>query len=71
MIIHKIQCSQFGRSTVFIQQTATAKQMRFPSGFKCAYCFSTSDLFWQLVPTAGGIIAKSGLPLFCVNPWYF
>ncbi len=32
MIIHKIQCSQFGRSTVFIQQMQ-AKQMSFQSGF--------------------------------------
>ncbi len=29
MIKHKIQCSQFGRSTVL-----TAKQMSFESGFK-------------------------------------
>ncbi len=30
-----------------------------------------SDLFCKLIPTVGGNIAKSGLPLFCVNPWYF
>ncbi len=30
----------------------TAKQMSFESGFK-------SDLFWKLIPTAGGKIAKT------------
>ncbi len=44
--------------------------MSFVSGFKCGSCFSTSDLFWKLTPTAGGKIAKSGLSLMCVNPWY-
>ncbi len=32
--------------------------MSFESGFKCGLCFSTSDLFRKLVPTAGGIIKK-------------
>ncbi len=29
------------------------------------------DLFWKLIPAMRGILAKSGLTLFCVNPWYF
>ncbi len=45
----------------------TAKQMSFESGFKCGVCFSTSDLFWKLVPAAGGIIAKSGLLVFLTD----
>jgi len=40
-----------------------AKQMCFESVFECGYCWSTSDLFWKLVPAMGGIRAKSRLAL--------
>ncbi len=36
----------------------TAKQMSFESGFKCGFCFSTSDLFWKLITTAVGKYLK-------------
>ncbi|XDV18914.1 hypothetical protein PO909_024508 [Leuciscus waleckii] len=37
----------------------------------CITVWSTSDLFRKLVPAAAGIIAKSGLAMLRVNPWYF
>jgi len=49
----------------------TAKQKCFESGFECDYCRSTSDLLWKLVPAVAGIIAKGGLSMLRVNPWYF
>ncbi len=84
MIIHCAISSDVAQCSF---NKCTAKQMSFESGFKCGQCFSTSDLFWKLVPTAAAhlnpdskliclavhllnehLIAKSGLPLFCVNP---
>ncbi len=61
------QCS-FRKCTVFFL-------VRYAFGFDCGYCWSASDLFWNLIPACGGIIiadtssvsSEGAAPVLCMT----